>query len=976
MTGTTVSLDSGLVASLASLQVALGSGLVVSGNATLDLAGPDGSSLATLGVFGGTLAGAGTRTVTGSATIDTGTLTGTGRTVIGPGASLVIGSGQGGTLAIGGGHVLAVDTGATATWGPGPHDITLDAPSRIEVAGTLDIINDRTLGGSGTLAVTGTLRKLSHGTTAIGVPLDPDGTLAVEAGLLDAAAGDGGLGSDGSIAVGQGARLRLSGARTIGPAGSVTGAGILEVTTSGTVSVPATATWGVTTTYLSGNGSLTLDGERTLERLWVFGGTLAGSGTRTVTRDATLDSGTLSGNGRTAVAGGGRLVIGSGQGGTLTISGGHVLAVDAGATATWGPGPHDIQLDAPSRIEVAGDLEVTNDRTLGGSGTLAVSGSLRKLSHATTVLRVPLDIDGTLAVEGGLLEAAAGDGGLGTDGTLSVAARSRLRLSGGSTTIGAAASVTGPGEVEVTTNATLSVPATATWGVTTTYLTGNGALNLDGDRSLERLGIFGGTLTGSGTRTVTGDATLDSGTLSGNGRTVIGGGAVLTVGSGAGGTLTINGGHVLAVDTGATAAWGPGPHDIQLDAPSRIEVAGQLDISNDRTLGGSGTLALTGTLRKLSHGTTTLRVLLDADGSVDVAGGVLDARLGDGGLVTDGTMSVAARSRLRLAEGSTTLGAAASVTGPGEVEVTGGGSLSVPASATWDVGATYLTGGTLTLDGERSLATLGVFGGTLAGAGTRTVTGSATIDTGTLTGTGRTVIGPGASLVIGSGQGGTLAIGGGHVLAVDTGATATWGPGPHDITLDAPSRIEVAGTLDIINDRTLGGSGTLAVTGTLRKLSHGTTVIGVSPSDGSALRIEGTIEVRAGLVDITGPGLDAPGTIAIGATSSEVGTLRATAFRQPAEGHLRIGLAGVAPFAHAGRLTVTAAPPELSGSLEIVADPAFAAAAPQSLSIVVSPAAPVGEPTVTGADQLPGGAVGQVEVTAGGVVLEVGPSGG
>ena len=107
-------------------------------------------------------------------------------------------------------------------------------------------------------------------TTVIGGPLDLDGTLAVETGMLDAAAGDGGLGTDGSIVVGPGGRLRLSGARTIGPAGSVTGGGILEVTTSGTLSVPATATWTVTTTYLTGNGSLTLDGERTLDRLWVF----------------------------------------------------------------------------------------------------------------------------------------------------------------------------------------------------------------------------------------------------------------------------------------------------------------------------------------------------------------------------------------------------------------------------------------------------------------------------------------------------------------------------------------------------------------------------------------------------------------------------------------------------------------------------------------------------------------------------------
>jgi len=196
------------------------------------------------------------------------------------------------------------------------------------------------------------------------------------------------------------------------------------------------------------------------------------------------------------------------------------------------------------------------------------------------------------------------------------------------------------------------------------------------------------------------------------------------------------------------------------------------------------------------------------------------------------------------------------------------------------------------------------------------------------------------------------------------------------VTTCQPSRIEVAGTLDIINDRTLNGSGTLAVTGTLRKLSHGTTVIGISPSDGAPLLIAGTIEVRAGLLDVTGPGLDVPGTIALDATSSEVGTMRAAAFRQPGEGHLRIGLAGVAPFARAGSLSVTASPPELAGNLDIAANATFAASAAQSLAIVVSLAEPVGEPTVTGTDQLPGGALAQVEVTAGGVILEVRPPGG
>jgi hypothetical protein len=154
--------------------------------------------------------------------------------------------------------------------------------------------------------------------------------------------------------------------------------------------------------------------------------------------------------------------VGSGGGGSLTIDGGHVLAIEAGATAVWGPGPHDIVVEAPSRLENAGELAITNDRTLRGSGTLANTGSLRKLSHGTTGLALLLDSDGTIAIEAGWIDAAGGDGGLGSDGAITVAERSRLRLRDGATTLGAAASISGTGELEVTTNAGLTVPATAT----------------------------------------------------------------------------------------------------------------------------------------------------------------------------------------------------------------------------------------------------------------------------------------------------------------------------------------------------------------------------------------------------------------------------------------------------------------------------------------------------------------------------------
>ena len=971
LAGAAVVIDAG-TASLASLQVAPGSSLTITGSAVMELVGPEPSTIATLGLYAGTLTGGGTRTITGSAVLDAGTLTGNGRTVIAPGAQLQTGSGGGGTLAINGGHVLAIEAGASGLWGPGPHDITLDAPSRIENAGELDITNDRTLGGSGTLANTGTLRKLSHGTTTLHLVLDNDGQLAIDGGLVDAAGGDGGLSSDGALSVAARSRLRLrDGTTTLGASAALGGPGELEVTTGASLTVPPTATYDIATSYLTG-GTLDLEGDRSLATLGLYAGTLTGGGTRTITGSAVLDAGTLTGNGRTVIAPGAQLQTGSGGGGTLAINGGHVLAIEAGASGLWGPGPHDITLDAPSRIENAGELDITNDRTLGGSGTLANTGTLRKLSHGTTTLHLVLDNDGQLAIDGGLVDAAGGDGGLSSDGALSVAARSRLRLRDGTTTLGASAALGGPGELEVTTGASLTVPPTATYDIATSYLTG-GTLDLEGDRSLATLGLYAGTLTGGGTRTITGSAVLDAGTLTGNGRTVIAPGAQLQTGSGGGGTLAINGGHVLAIEAGASGLWGPGPHDITLDAPSRIENAGELDITNDRTLGGSGTLANTGTLRKLSHGTTTLHLVLDNDGQLAIDGGLVDAAGGDGGLSSDGALSVAARSRLRLRDGTTTLGASAALGGPGELEVTTGASLTVPPTATYDIATSYLTGGTLDLEGDRSLATLGLYAGTLTGGGTRTITGSAVLDAGTLTGNGRTVIAPGAQLQTGSGGGGTLAINGGHVLAIEAGASGLWGPGPHDITLDAPSRIENAGELDITNDRTLGGSGTLANTGTLRKLSHGTTTLHLVLDNDGLFVNGGTLDVEAGVLSLDASGLENQGVLHLGSSVAQTGQLRTTTFRQTATGSLELGLSGVTPAARAGTVVVSGALAELGGGLTLVPDPRFQATASQRLVLLSAPAPPTGElATVTGTDQLPGGQPAHVLIAADGLVLVIG----
>ena len=276
-----------------------------------------------------------------------------------------------------------------------------------------------------------------------------------------------------------------------------------------------------------------------------------------------------------------------------------------------------------------------------------------------------------------------------------------------------------------------------------------------------------------------------------------------------------------------------------------------------------------------------------------------------------------------------------------------------------------------------TLAAVVLSNGTLSGAGTRTVTGSAVLDVGTLAGAGRTVIAPDARLQVGTGAGGTLTINGGHVLALEAGATGVWGPGPHDIALEAPSRIENAGELVITNDRALRGSGTLANTGTLRKLSHGTTSLAIAPEDGSWLVNEGTVEVVAGLLEVTGPGLDNRSIVSLGATPEAVGRISAPAFSQTETATYQVGLAGTTPHARSGSLTVSGPETSLAGALIVSPDSSFAVTAPQQLMLLATPAGAASQSfdTVTGADALPGGATGELLSLPEGVALAVEPGG-
>jgi hypothetical protein len=670
-------------------------------------------------------------------------------------------------------------------------------------------------------------------------------------------------------------------------------------------------------------GSLDITGPEpsSFDGLYLFAGSLAGTGPRAITGTVGLYGGTLSGSATTTVATDARLLVGpSGSPNRVTITGGHVLRIEDGASARWGPVNTDVQLDAPASIVNAGNLAILNDTQLFGSGTFANTGSITKASHLQTTIAVPFDNDGSVSIDGGTLEIQT-DGGQGTDGNFTLADSAHLRTSTGPVTLGTGASIGGDGTLDVI-SGTLTIPAGATFEVPAVTVSG-GTFTLDGEHDWGFLSLFGGTLTGGGTRVITQAVDLFGGTLSGSATTSAASTAALRIGPGGNpNRLTITGGHILRLDEGATGTWGPVNTDIQLDAPSSIVNAGTFTITNDTQVFGTGTVANQGTLVKASHLQSTIAVPIDNDGTIELRSGTLEIQA-DGGQGTDGTFDLAELTHLRTSTGTITLGPEASISGPGTLDVISG-SLTIPATATLEPGTVTLSSGTLTIDGERSLASVQLFGGTLAGSGTRAVTGTLQLYGGTLAGSATTAAADGADLHIGAGGNpNRLTLGTGVILQIAANASAAWGPVNTDIQLDGT--IVNEGRFEITNDTQVFGAGSLVNSGALVKASHMVTTVG------ALLDNRGMVQIDTGTLDVQGAGLDNATTMRIGSRA----VLRAASYRQSAEGTLEIEVGATGQQVAYGQLVVTGEA-SLGGTLALTAEPRSEPVPSDTRMVVVS----------------------------------------
>jgi len=552
-----------------------------------------------------------------------------------------------------------------------------------------------------------------------------------------------------------------------------------------------------------------------------------------VTNDATLGSGSF--NGTFDIATGGQLVIGTtadqALGGAISGTGAlvkreaSVLSLNASSTFSGGITVAGGTLNLPG-----GDWVTGNPWGAGGmtGGITVGSGATLSTSEGVTQLKNPLVLNGGTVSSRGNAYPGEGWGNIVLSTSINAAAdqtsliTSELRLRDGDRTIDVGA---------------------------------NGLLNLTGSVRNLPDGSGGITKTGSGTLTLNGPATY-------TGNTTVNAGTLNVLATNTIGTVTINGGSTVFPSGSSTA------------------LNGDLNLLADNS--GSGVVFSGGTVvfgQLYSWVTDGLQFTISGTADVTAAGGVYCAswRGASGMYLNGGTL----RTPWIAGNASTTYWLndnayihfngtriVATADSPSFIRLQGGANygnenfarLGSSTSTTFDT-AGYAIGIGVTLDGAGSLVKAGA--GTLTLSGANTYGGGTTIEAGTLE------LLPGA--VAGSG---TVTLDGDATLAIN------------DLTVN--NAIVLAGGTNTLHTPAMGAAvtlvGSVTSSGTLRKTGAGQLTLSASGSrSGDTIVEDGTLVTSAanglGTNDLTvasGTGVTLGGSQQI-ATLSGLGTVTATA---------------------------------------------------------------------------------------------------
>ena len=461
-------------------------------------------------------------------------------------------------------------------------------------------------------------------------------------------------------------------------------------------------------------------------------------------------------------------------------------------------------------------------------------------------------------------------------------------------------SVTNNGANECT-NLTLGPFITATLGGSGTLaihgtlqasnanLTANSAVNAQNFN----LGGVPAFLDGTGMLTVSNVFNWTAGTMRGSGRTIIAPGAALNI---------LNGDTIYlfrALENGGTAIWS-GSGGLVADSGAFItNRAGALfEAQNNTTFSWSGQNGSprfdnAGTFRKRTGtGTTTFGsyFALNNYGAAEIQTGTLS--LGGGG-AHSGSFEVLAGAALTFPASTYTASGTSSLTGAGQFNVSGAtvtlaGLVNVSGSNTFSGGTANLTGNyictnnTVTISGATANfsgtglvwpAVLNFTGGTLTGTSTVTVNNVMNWIAGTMAGTGRTIIAPGATLNLANASEVGMSVrtleNGGAILWTGTGNLSV---GDGAIITNRPGALFEAQNNTAFFAGNLGGAPRFDNAGTFRKTSTGATSFAATFSGGPAFNNYGTAEIQAGTLLCNGAVLNNGSlTFAAGSTNRLAG---------------------------------------------------------------------------------------------------------
>ncbi|HKR66692.1 MAG TPA: hypothetical protein VJZ00_23395, partial [Thermoanaerobaculia bacterium] len=565
--------------------------------------------------------------------------------------------------------------------------------------------------------------------------------------------------------------------------GAVSGTQTLDITTGASVDFSTAST-------IDGNGRINVNG---------LG--INGAGALDVTGILNWNTGLIGGTGALNINSGGTLNIAGAVTHTLSQ---RAATIAVGGTVNWTGG--DLSLASGGSIANGGTFEVKTDSLLsdgGGDGGFTNTGTFRKSTTGGTTQIANVTFThsgGQVQIQTGILDLADGT----STAAIDITSGAQLLINSDTYNFNGATTISGSGAVRVN-GGTLSIGAT---NLTMPFLKlDSGTVSTAGTLNTGASGIYdwtGGTLQLGSSLQVGSSAQVN---LSGASTKILSGGA-LTIGNT--GTVTLGGSGVLSLQTGGN-----------IDNSGTFDMTSTAGITNGG--GGGGILNNAGAFFRKSTGASTATIAntaLTNNGTLDVQAGILDVAT----LTSAGPIQIGNTCGLDINSDTATFNAGTSVTGAGILKVH--------------------SGGTLTVDGNVSIANLVLDApGTVNGAGVLTYT-NFLWNGGTMSGSGSTQGPASSTLSLATATSKSLA----RLLTIQTNANVNV-TGVGSLDLSTGGSVTNAGTWDVQTNMTIGNAGGGGAF-TNNNLFKKTTNSGPLTINNTAFNNAGTVDLQMGTIDL------------------------------------------------------------------------------------------------------------------------------